>query len=130
MATITYTDDSERNSVSPVNVRIIPASDAEVIIVDLGFHPSAVTGIKGTAVTKTAMLYWSPLLTQNMGIVGYDFAADDGTLLGTFIATSIALYGPDPLIGDGVSKERLPLGIQVFGGLVTEAIDLFITCHR
>lgn len=122
MATITY--DAHDTC---TNVTVTPASDAENITITLGFHPSSMNGVKLKDVDEVALIYWNPLLVNFTVLVGADFAAGDETVA---IQTSFALVGPDPLVGDGVSKERLALGVLVYGGLVTEAIPLHMTFHR
>ena len=124
MATVTY--DAHENC---TNVVVTPASDAEVITITLGFHPAAMHGWKFKDSDESILVYWQPGLTNIVAAVGSDFG---GTPVQASygISTCIALVGPDPLVGDGVSKERLALGVILYGGLVTEDVEMFLTFIR
>ena len=124
MATISYDEHA-----TLTNVKVTPASDAEVITITLGFHPTSMTGVKLKDSDEVATIYWNQQLTSFVMLVGSDMGGAGG-YENIAISTCIGLYGPTPLVGVGVSKERTALGITVYGALVTDSIDLHMTFHR
>jgi hypothetical protein len=124
MAEITYDE-----HLTCTNVVVTPASDAEVITLVLGFHPSSMHGWKFKDNDESILVYWQPGLANTVAAVGSDFGGTPAQA-SYGISTSFALVGPDPLVGDGVSKERLALGAILYGSLVTESVVMYLTLYR
>jgi len=128
MATITYNSPTpSAGAPAAVSVTVDPASDAESIVIPLGFHPSAIFGVKNDG-AQVATLYWQKGMGNFIAWAGSNFdeptpADGAGLILG-----SVAEVGPTPLIGDGVSKERTQLGIRLYGGnLVEQGKKMYLT---